>query len=432
MSSTHQYHSANYSRVYNGPEFIQQISTRVEKEINRQLRTQEKAEIVSFVRKIDPELFRQESKGRTIDLMIETLVKEFAQSTCGSDDPIDTHSILADMIGISSESSTTHGIYDAPGHNAPKQVIQQRPLSDRITQAADVNSAQSSVSNIASLFGLKNATEAVRKLNPKSMLRKNYILLDSRYRILNTSPSEGITKFTWAYTLGSQQTEQGTVNLIGNVRDIIGFRVYACRIPYTASADNSYARISMLIHDFDSQAFIAHENRKFHFMFKSSIDSDFIELDTDKQNDGYFWFERPVTAATNLSISFGSPLEQIVFDNDRDIVAVVDYFGIAPLTQITTTEPHNLNNGDRVYFDRFNIGSINPLLKEQTDINNAIKENMNKSAGFLITVINDTNFSIDYDTSLIQNPLADPFDVYYGSKRFFIPLEITYINPESK
>jgi hypothetical protein len=431
MSSKHQYHSANYSRVYNGPEFINQINTSVEKELDRRLHIQEKAEIVNFIRKIDPNLFRQESKGRTIDLMIETLVKEFAQATCESDDPIDMHSILVNEIGITSESGATHGVYDSPGYKAPKQEIPQRSLSERITQPAEVNPPQS-MSNIASILGLQNATEAVRKLNPKSMLRKNYIFLDSRYRILNTSPSEGITKFTWAYTLGSQQAEQGTVNLIGNVRDIIGFRVYPCRIPYVASADNSYARISMLIHDFDSQAFIAHENRKFHFMFRSSIDSDFIELDTDKQNDGYFWFERPVTAATNLSISFGSPLEPIVFDNDRDIIASVDYFGIAPLTQFATIEPHNLNNGDRVYFSRFNIGAINPLLKDQTDINNAIKEKMNRSDGFLITVIDDINFSIDFDTSLIQNPLADPFDVYYGSKRLFIPLEITYINPESK
>ena len=427
MSSKHQYHSANYSRVYNSPEFIQQINTSVSKELNRQLQTQEKNEIVNFIRKIDPNLFRQESKGRTIQLMIETLVKEFSQSICESSDPIDTHSILTNLIGTTSESSTTHSIYDA-GYNDTNQVKIHRPLSERITQPAPVDSN----THITSLFGLQNATDVVRKLNPKSMLRKNYMFLDSRYRILDTSPSNGITRFSWAYTLGSQHTEQGTVNLIGNVRDIIGFRVYPFRIPYVESADNSYARISMLIHDFDAQAFIAHENRKFHFMFKSSIDSDFIELDTDKQNDGYFWFERPVTVATNISISFGSPLEPITFDNDRDIVTAVDYFGITPLTQVTTTEPHNLNNGDRVYFNRFNIGSINPLLKDQNDINNAIKEKMNRTTGFLITVIDSNKFSIEFDTSLIQNPLSDPFNVYYGSKRLFIPIEITYINPDPK
>jgi hypothetical protein len=432
MSSKHQYHSANYSRVYNSPDFIQQINTGVEKELNRQLHTPEKNEIINFVRKIDPKLFRQESKGRTVQLMIDTLVKEFAQATCESSDPIDTHSILTELIGTTSESSTSHAIHDAPNYKPTNHVNNQQTLSERITQPAKVNSNTDNLSNITSLFGLQNVNDAVRKLNPKSMLRKNYIFLDSRYRILNTSPSEGITKFTWAYTLGSQQAEQGTVNLIGNVRDIVGFRVYPCRIPYVASADNSYARISMLIHDFDSQAFIAHENRKFHFMFRSSIDSDFIELDTDKQNDGYFWFERPVTAATNLSISFGSPLESITFDNDRDIVLSVDYFGMTPLTKVTTTEPHNLNNGDRVYFSRFNIGAINVLLKDQTDINNAIKEKMNRISGFLITVIDSNNFSISFDTSLIQNPLSDPFDVYYGSKRLFIPLEITYINPESR
>jgi hypothetical protein len=430
MSSKHQYHSANYSRVYNSPDFIKQINTDVKTKLNRQLHTQEKNEIINFVRKIDPKLFRPESKDRTIKLMIDTLVKEFTQTTCESDDPIDTHSILTGLIGTTSESGSTNSIYDTKNYNPINHVKDQQTLSERLTQHSEVKSDVSTLSSITSLLGLQNANDVVRKLNPKSMLRKNYIFLDSRYRILNTSPSDGITRFSWAYTLGSQQAEQGTVNLIGNVRDIIGFRVYPCRIPYVASADNSYARISMLIHDFDSQAFIAHENRKFHFMFKSTIDSDFIELDTDKQNDGYFWFEKPVTAATNLSISFGSPLEPITFDNDRDIVSSVDHFGIAPMTQITTTEVHNLNNGDRVYFNRFNIGAINPLLKDQTDINNAIKEKMNNSDGFLITIIDPNNFSISYNTSLIQNPLTDPFDVYYGSKRLFIPIEITYINPE--
>lgn len=419
-----QYHSSNYSRVYNNPKFIQQINTSVEKELDRKLHIQEQNEIINFVRKIDPNLFRQESKVRTVKLMIETLVKEFSESTCESSDPIDTHSILTNIIGTTSESGTSHSIYDAPGYKPDSYVNTER-------KSIPSNMASNMASNITSLFGLQNATDVVRKLNPKSLLRKNYIYLDSRYRILDKSPSDGITRFTWSYTLGSQQAEQGTVNLIGNVRDIIGLRVYPCRIPYVASADNSYARISMLIHDFDSQAFIAHENRKFHFMFKSSIDSEFIDLDTDNQNDGYFWFERPVTAATNLSISFGSPLEPITFDNDRDIVSNVDYFGIAPLTQITTIEPHNLNNGDRVYFNRFNIGAINPLLKDQTDINNAIKEKMNRPSGFLIIIIDNNNFSIAFDTSLIQNPVGDPFDVYYGSKRIFIPLEITYINPES-
>ena len=86
---------------------------------------------------------------------------------------------------------------------------------------------------------------AVRLLNPGSLLRKIYLMLDSRYRVLGTDGP--ISEFKWNYILQSAVSTQGSVNLIGNVRDIVALRTYPFRIPYVASADNKYARVSVLI-----------------------------------------------------------------------------------------------------------------------------------------------------------------------------------------
>ena len=77
---------------------------------------------------------------------------------------------------------------------------------------------------------------------------------------------------------------------------------------------------------------------------------------------------------------------------------------------------------------------------DQNNTNQEIKNNINKSDGYLITVIDLFSFSIDYDSSNIQNPLPDTsptqssdlftFEVFYGSKRIFLPIELTYIMPE--
>ena len=291
-------------------------------------------------------------------------------------------------------------------------------------------------SNISSLLGITSSKEAVRILNPNSFLRKNYIMLDSRYRELNGSNSDGITSFTWNYVVQSTSMAQGSVNIVGNVRDIVALRIYPARIPYVFSADNKYSRISILITELSSQSFISHEQRNFHFMLKSIIDDNFINLSTHEYNDGYFYFEKPITTLNKLTLTFGSPLEPVVFDKDRDY-CTIDYFSIQPLTKITTgtlgsPQPHNLVNGARVYFTYFKTGFISLSLSQAIEINNKIVNDINRLSGWIITVIDAFSFSIIYDTSNIQSPLVNlEFNVFYGSKRMFIPIELTYIMPES-
>jgi hypothetical protein len=461
------YHSTNYKRQFNNDVFYNEIIQTVVHKLGRKLSKNEQSTVVRGIQRMDPDMFKPEYIKNTKQVMVDMLVKKFNTYDGSKARYDDTQEVLRQTIGITSESSTVHGVYDDPDYvlqryepnereiatqmlNAQEQLApqpqpptqppaqqQSANQSEQLDQLKQLNSLMSQMltrtpepNAIGNMLGLSTASEAVRILNPNSMLRRNYMILDSRYRITSENQFGPITRFTWSYILNSQAQGEGSVNVVGNVRDIVAMRVFPFRIPYVDNADNTYKRISVLVEDLQSQAFIAHEFRKFHFFLESEIDGAFINLLTNKYNDGYFHFEKPITDLRDLNISFGSPLEPITFDNDRDKCSI-DYFGIAPLTQITTFTPHNLANGDRVYFSEFDINPINPALAQQTIINDTIKNTINRKEGFLITVIDASNFSIPYDTSAISNPINGlEVSVYYGSKRLFIPIELTYIMPE--
>lgn len=435
------YHSANYKRQFNDNAFYNKIIVMVGQKLGRELSNPEMQETVSFIKKLDPDLLKPRYRDKTIKIMVTTLTDEFKKYDCTKPLDDDTQQILRSKIGISSESGTSHGIYDDPSYYLRVQQAEQTRNKESATDA--ITNGGNTTINLKNLLGLKTSEEAVRVLNPDSLLRKNFILLDSRYRILTTNDTGGITSFSWNYILKSQIEAQGSVNIIGNVRDIVALRVYPFRIPYVSSADNKYSRISVFIEELGSQAFIAHEDRKFHFLLKSQIDSDFINLETNKYNDGFYYFEKPITTLNRLTISFGSPLEKIIFDIDRSWVSI-DYFTNAPLTTFTTYSnnklstsplPHNLSNGDRVYFELFKTGFIDPALTDQVQIDADIKEAINREEGWLITVVSPgplaNSFTIPFDSSNIQSPITDiRFRCFFGSKRIFLPIEISYIMPQ--
>jgi len=432
------YHDSNYKRPFNTEEFYGEIVDKVSEKLKRQLETTEISQVKTFIRKIDPDLLKPSHKNKSISIMVDTLVNEFSSYECLKP-AFETQQFLRNTIGLTSESGTTHGVYDNAAYSQKK--VKKKPSSNskqskQSDQTDEKKSSQLSVIQnvdtpfeIESLFGLTSIDAAVRSLNPASLTRKNYMFMDSRYRGDASNSHQRISEYTWGYVQKSQLTSDGFVNVIGNVREIIGLRIYPFRIPYDTTADNNkYARVSILIKELESQSFIAHEQRKFHFMARSTVDNKFIELDTDDFNDGYFWFEKPITTIPSLTLTFGNPIEKISFDNDRDS-CTIDYFGIAPLTQITTSSNHNLASGDLVYFTKFDVGT-NPI-PQQKIINQNIKNEINRTSGYVITVITPTTFSIAFQSNGILNPIANiTFDVFYGSKRMFVPMELIYIQPE--
>jgi hypothetical protein len=168
---------------------------------------------------------------------------------------------------------------------------------------------------LSDFLGINDLNEFKMMFNPESMYVHYYLVLDSDYRNTTEEVSSNITKFTWKYA-PTQYTGTGFCNSVGVIRDVIGMRMYQPRVPYRAAMDTDAKRVSVLIEEFASQAFIAENGRRFHFLLRPNFitgQSD-IELSTEDYNDGIFNFRKPITTIDSFTLSFGDPLNVISFN----------------------------------------------------------------------------------------------------------------------
>ncbi len=364
------YYPTNYNRLFNDKGFILELVTNVVARLGRHMNRTEKMYVINILQNINTDIFRGHTRDKVLDALATKISEEIVSNPCRSDsNPVNIHEMLKAQIGVTTED------------NNANEATAANDFTDQI-----ITNFSNQV-EITSLLGNKTITDLQRAINPSLVRRNVYIMLDTRYRILD---NDGTTYFKWNF-INNEITAQGTVNAIGNIRDIISMRVFPIRIPYISSADNDYDRVTVFIQEFSAQSFIAQENRRFHYMFNPSIGDRWIDLEPDGFNDGFFRFRNPITRLDTLTISFGSPLEPIVFDTDRMLANITSY-GV--VTEFTTVSPHNLETGDRIYVTNFSTANIN------TDI--VIVSAINKSSGHISTVTATNKFTIDVNSSNVR------------------------------
>lgn len=389
------------------PNLVKSLIARISVAKRRQLTQVERIFVINKVRALD---YRQ-LQGNTNDLvaaLTELIGKRMESMATGSlrgnidfAENIDMHELMRESIGTTSEQGPDYSY----GGKSIESIVQE--------SFEPTPGAASPSSTITSFLGASDTMRLCREINPESTWRRNYVVFDTRYR----NPTFGATNtFTWDFMTTLTQAN-GSVSIYGLLRDLVQVRVFPVRIPYALEADTDQRLISLNIAEFSPQSFVAHENARFHFMFKSTVDGNWIDLQPWNYNDGYFRFQKPITRLDRLSLTFGDPLSPITFDADRSEYTVA--YGL--LTTITTPEPHNLQTGDVVFFDNFN--TLAPTL------NSAAINQMNSSRGLAMTFIGANSFSVPVDTSTCAPPPAIRLTVYFGSKRAFIPMELVYIDP---
>lgn len=372
-SNNFNYIPSNFNRLFNNPDFVQDLVDGIRFKLGRQLIKTEKTFIIQFLRKINPVTFENRSPKIIRETLVEQIVEMITSQKCIPEEVINLHEILKDRIGVATEDVASS--YDKDNDTN---------LTQQITN--NFSSGSSGQVEVTSLLGSKTIEDLQKIINPASVKRYTYLILDTRYRVLE---SDGISSFKWNF-INNEIINQGTVNAIGNIKDIIAIRIFPIRLPYIKTADTDYKRISMFIDEFSAQSFIAQENRRFHFMFNTKIDDRWIELKPENNNDGYFRFRNPIARIDSFTISFAAPLNVINFDQDRSSSEITSY---GTTTQFQTTSDHNLETGDIVYITNFSTSNVN------TDTN--IVSGINNVDGNVVTFINSTTFSIDVDSSSI-------------------------------
>lgn len=379
------YSGGNHNVSYNSPEFMQELYQNIEERMQRPLTTSERRSAMNLVRSLNEDYLNRQSYGKVLQSLTKVVIEKIVAFQC-DDEPVDTHEMLKRQIGSTGETggvnyfgSSSRGFKSAAAEMEKKRKTQ----------------GPGSMVDVRTLFGFNNPYQIQKMLNPNALLRTNQIHLDTRYRILD---NEGTNFFQWNH-VNNLVRNQGTVNTVGIIRDIVALRCLPFKIPYSDSADRPYKKISLLIRELQAQSYVAHENKRYHFICDTNIDGQDIFLDPG--NDGYYRFHQPVTQLDTITIEFASPLEPVEFTIDRSRGQTHTY-ALGVQTAVRTQQEHNLITGDLVYIDGF--GSIDNLA---TPTSVAL---MNRSTGHQVIVQNGTDFKVNVDSQEFLPEVPLPVD----------------------
>lgn len=363
------YHASNYHKLFGNKPFIDRLITNIKNGLGRQLVATEKQFILNYLTNLNPALLTNKNPNDVLSMMTKQIIEKIAQMPC-HDEIINIHEMLKDQIGVAVEDIRVEGN------------VSDTSFSTQIT-----NNFSNAV-DIASLFGSKSLNDLQKIISPATVKKNAYILLDTRYRLLDT---DGRTFFKWNFT-NNATTSQGSVNFIGDIQNITSVRVYPTKMPYISQADSVYNRITMFIHEFSAQAYNAQENRQFHFMLESTVDSSWIRLNTENTGEGnYYIFRNPIARLDTITVSFASPLQVVTFDLDRRNMLVSAYGAV---TTFSALDAHNLTDGDLVFITGFT--TANPNL----DVN--VISGINNLNGVPVQVTSTLAFTVDINTSLLN------------------------------
>jgi hypothetical protein len=279
-------------------------------------------------------------------------------------------------------------------------------------------------SEIVEILGCNNMRDLAIYINPSLGYVKEYIMFDSKYRILTESKNADILSFVWGYT-GGQNVRIGSINSSSDIENIVCLKLQNFCMPYGKEfydGLSSYSRISVVIDELSSQSYIVNKDKRAHWILKHdefySGLTKRIEFNIDDFSNGEYWFNKPITYLDNITVKIGSPTLPITFNYDRDTCTAT--YGNP--TVITTTYPHGFFTGspNTTYITMQNF-TTNDVNADKTIISQ-----MNSNTEILATVIDATNLSININTSGITPTPGLLFNVFFEDRRVIMHLEVTY------
>lgn len=416
-------------RITISQDAIIDMTASVCRQIKRKMSDLEIRAFVSFARSLQAKDWSRVPRDRIRDTIVSMFIQDkFTQKSATESktqaEPLDIREVLKLQIGAAdsdeSEDFTQVNADGIPisrlklGRGKPDPELGSLGTLGSLDAVTSVKSI-GTVQNIEKIAGYGSVAAIQSVFNPAASYKQNYIILDTRYR---SNDTDGTTEFSWTFLNNSTAGGPGVVNSIGNVKNIVALRVDPIRIPYNDLAFiSAYKRVSMFIREFSTQAVIGQEGRRYHFLFKTEADGNQVDLIPVAGLDkGIFKFAKPITQLDKLTVSFSNPLEPLIFPKDR-MNATVSYTNPA---RFVTTEDHNLETADQVYFSGFTTGD--PVVDKD-----AIAA-INSTYGLNIFVIDATTFDVEVDLSAVTPIVGQQVAVYFGSKRILISMEITYID----
>lgn len=401
--------------------------------IGRKLNSNELDSVVSYIRDMPSDAVANMPVGRAIQLIgVGWLAAREARRTKPADLPPTTPNDLEDYqraeIGQRSPSEPALkwaafadrrgnafvdrdrviGPNSAP-HNIPPLETNaiQRVVYDSLTALHEIIKPQSWQET------LNTFRDGYRVSFLDVQLPRQTIALDSRNSKQNFN---GVGEFQWIVHNAGQVGQIGDIRIQDTLQQVVAMEVSPFRIPMAAgSPAAAYGKVRMLVRELASQSITVAQfasptsrdlyNSNFHFEFDMGpiINGHTLLTPCDPR----YIFRLPFAIVDVLTLQFRSPFELIPFEPGY-VAATMTY---ANPTQITTTLPHGLATGDLIYVTASATGST------------AIDRTLMAQSGYIVTVLDPTNFTIAVDTSTLVG--TQPTEIFLASKRVFLNIRFT-------
>jgi hypothetical protein len=385
------------------------------------------------------------------------------------DDTFDEHEYLKKVIN-STDVNDSDNIIGVQLHN----IVEIKKKA--------IDTQDKKLTNLSRFARLPSLLEFIKALNPKAIHKKAYLVLDTKYARFTSNN----TKLSWDYVNSLTEGDNST-NSTSNIRDIVSMRIYSTVI---RQFESPLQRGTILVEEFASQAFIAPNGRKFHYVgllndirypyslternrrgTYSGLQPDaptynkYELLSGYKFNEGVYNFHTPITTFDTITLSFGDPFNVLSIPKNVINGCTMEYFRyekVSATPTYTFSVPGNYRDINTDFMGEI-IVNCNELHYFNTNIYSL------KISGFttdnpvaddiFITWINNNEFTAVYVldsnrlmirplhikqpgpgplyiqdlgdvtlTSLVGNPL--PFTITFDGYRSITNIEFTYIDTD--
>lgn len=348
----------------------------------------------NFIANFPVRNYRNATKDSINEIIVNLFLKKIKDSF--STQEYDIHEMLKHEINKKGDNPELMKMI-APSSQVKKAVVEPAPITPQTI-------------NIA--FDMPKYHETLRTLDRNAIMRDAHLFFDTFNRDRSdTNMDRYVFHFENSYS-----KKEGTVNALGNIRDVIEMEIYPFDLPFTTTVNNFYNKITLLIGEF-KQGFIGQS--EFHFMFDTKINNNNTVRLTPI--NPIFKLRTPITKLDDLTLIFKAPFDPVVFHNDIIECTVSNY--VSPV-EFTTTTDHNLESGDLIYFTNFTTA-------DPTGDNDIIQY-VNRAKGFNINKVDIDKFQISIlDFSTITAITGLKIQIKLGSKRALIPLRLGCLLPQT-
>jgi hypothetical protein len=300
-----------------------------------------------------------------------------------------------------------------------------------IKKSADILTEEKTPA-IKSILGLDNY-DFKKVFNLESLFETIYIALDTETAIRYEQDTK---KYKWDYN-GIPSTLPGNVSSSKTIKNITCMKLHPFKyilygVSFTAGTGIS-SILTILIDELESQSFISHEKRNYHFIVSLKttnstvnipgigiIDTTEFDFNPEPFNKGYFHFKTPIKEIRSFSLSIANPFTVVELPFlEKDCYMLYTN----PMTVVFYIA-HGIYTGNRIAFTNFT--TLNPGVAP----NAGIIAQVNIQAGHYVTRIDDFTITIPIDPTIIA--LGDRLSenkliAYNRSFRNIFPIEFTCI-----